>query len=177
MRYPKNLTFVLVALLVGSFAFAAPETTESLISAYVPVLAGQTEEIAIRELVFLTWGAMPESRIQAVLWPYKVNSPHKESDGKNINPASMVNLRISPVLYPASSCVVTIDVGDMTEAPAELTKVYGPVSKKDLIMTIIEVTGRNLRASKISECGLIVEGAEIHEELKGLMFPTRFDRR
>lgn len=92
-------SIVLVILLSLAYGSAAA-ATEGLISSHVPVMAGETTEIAIRELEFLTWWAMPESRIQAVLWPYKVNSPHEKSDGANINPASMINLQMSAVLYP-----------------------------------------------------------------------------
>ena len=173
MRYLVKYTVVFIAsLLASSPTFPA---VEKLINAHVPVLAGPSEEISVRELTFLTWGAMPESGIVAVLWPYKINSPHEERDGKNINPASMVNLRISPVLYPLSACVVTIDVRDMTSLPAELAKTYGPVSKKDLLMAVVDATGRNLRASEIAGCRLVIEGAELHEELKDVVFPAGFD--
>jgi len=173
VRHLKKCSVVLLpSLLASSLAFPA---VVQLISAHVPVLAGQTEEISVRELTFLTLGAMPESSIAAVLWPYKVNSPHEERDGENINPASMVNLRISPVLYPLSSCVVTIDVHDMTVLPAELAQAHGPVSKRDLLMAVVDATGRNLRASEIAGCRLVIEGAEFHEELKDVVFPAGFD--
>ena len=137
MKPTRSALLAIMCLLVYGVAAAA---TRGLISSHVPVMAGATTEIAIRELEFLTWWAMPESRIQAVLWPYKVNSPHEKSDGANINPASMANLRISAVLYPAASCLITIDVSDMTELPTAFTRAHGHHGRAELIVAVIEAT-------------------------------------
>ena len=141
----KTLTlFVLISAIAGSSA----RTTESLINAYVPVLAGEAVDVEIRELTFLTWGAL-----------------------------SMIGLRISPTIYPVSSCIVRIDTAEMTEFPEPLAQAHRPHNKKEMLMHVLEATRRNLHASQIDGCRLSVEGAELHDELTGVAFPERLNGR
>jgi len=147
--------------------------TLGLINSHVPILAGAAGEIEVRELEFLTWYATPESRIQAVLWTYKANSPHKEHDGANINPASEVGLRISATVYPLTSCVVTLDISDMTTLAERFN--YPELGKREVIAAVIAATRENLRASQVSACRLEVTGASSHQELREVVFPSRLD--
>lgn len=88
MRDLRRLWFSGVLwLAMSGHGIAAVET---LIGANVPLLAGESVGFSIREVTFLVSSAIRETRVVAVWWPYKVNSPLEDADGKNINPASMV---------------------------------------------------------------------------------------
>jgi len=68
--------------------------------------------------------------------------------------------------------MITIDVSAMTELPTAFTKAHGNHGRAEVILMVIEATRRNLLASQIRQCSLIVKGASSHEELKDTMFPS-----
>jgi len=167
--FSVTLSFCLLSQLSASVA--------QLVSVYVPVLAGSNIDLQIRQLEYLTWYALPESRIGAVLWPYKVNSPHDVADGRNINPASAVDLKLSFTWKPKGGSTVIIDVTDMQDIPQEIARGNEYHSRLELLNAVISATELNLKESGIYDCALVLKGAESQVEFKNVEFPQVLNPR
>ncbi|MFW6189997.1 MAG: hypothetical protein ACOC7T_06140 [Planctomycetota bacterium] len=161
----------LVALAL--FGAAASASVKQLFSAHVPLLDPQ-DGVVVREVIFQSRYAQPESTLQAAAWPYRVNTGPGEGEAGDLNPASLIGARIRPKLTfrPEPGGEVVLDLGELEELPPELKRRRPRLSRAEVIEALLAATRRNLRSAGIERCRLSVVGHERHEDLKELEVPS-----
>ena len=173
MRHRRRfLPFVVCLMVVSAGGVSATVTT--FFRAHLPLLDPQAG-VTVTEVLFRSGYAQPESRIGAAAWPYRVNAGPGESGGENLNLADLLGVTVS--ICPAEPGKnppwhVVLDLSDLKKMPEPVREQWPKLSRQDVVKALVVATTRNLKLAGIARCPLAVRGADKHEDLADMRFPS-----
>ncbi|MFO7957011.1 MAG: hypothetical protein R6X33_07900 [Candidatus Brocadiia bacterium] len=167
----RNLLVCAIAL--GALASGATASVLQLFDSYVPLLDPQNG-VTVRRVTFCSRYSQPESTVGAAVWPCRVNAGPGEETPGNLNPANLINVKVSVArLVPNEGRrpEVTLDLRELRPLPESVLKRHPDVSRADIVRGVVVALHRNLQIAGIADCRLVVKGAVEHEDLAAMRFP------
>lgn len=167
----RNL--IVYALALGALATGARASVLQLFDSYVPLLDPQ-DGVAVRRVTFCSRYSQPESTVGAAVWPCRVNAGPGEAPPGNLNPANLINVKVSVAgLVPAEGdpAALTLDLRDLRPLPESVQARHPEVTRADVVRGVVVALHRNLQRTGIENCRLAVKGTGRHDDLAEMRFP------
>lgn len=171
MRFTKWISIVAGLLIVGGGGERAWATEEHLVSIYQALAT--SPEIPIGPIAYWTWyGGEEETTVEGMTWPVVINSPHPETQARDVNWTSLLGIGLRLDRSPenrreAAPWRLTVDLTSLKKVPEDLRESLGEGHGRAFVLErILKAAEMNLKALGIFDCRLSLHGEAAHEDLK-----------